>query len=209
LFSEEMQRKQIASKVGARITHSEAFTTKSLEKAWKQYPVPLIIESHAAGSSSVDFLRQRCVEVAAGRKIVAVVVDYLALLKSHNKEKYDKLEDVTTGLKHRLAVSVGCPVWSAVQPRRNIGSNDGRQVRAVDAGDQYQLPVYEMGDISECWAIPQIVDYMVSINQNQSEKNSNPIKARLFKGKVRVLPPWAPKRDTLHCEVNYSVCEFL
>jgi len=203
-FSEEMSKQAVMAKCATRICRSEIYNQQMVKDNWPGN-VELVIESHATGTSTVGFLRDRIRRLVGNKKVVAIIIDYLGLLKGHARERFDNLAEVTLGLKGLLASNFECPVWTAVQPQRNA-SRENRNAKYIDGFD---LPVLTMADISECWAIPQITDYIISMNQTESERNTNPSCLRMYRAKVRWPSKDAPSMSTLMCNIDYATCQVL
>ena len=205
-FSEEMSKKAVMAKCAARLTGEQIFDLKALEESWPWKP-SLVIESHTMGTSTVDFLKSRVMKLAGGRRVIAIMVDYLGVMNSTYRERYDKLADIVIGLKGKLAKQFSCPVWSAVQPQRNP-SKDNRTPISGQVQD-VELPVLDMPDISECWAIPQVADYIISLNQTVGEANMSTPRVRLFKAKARWPSVDAPGVPLLMANFLYDVCQVI
>lgn len=173
-----------------------------------------IIESHPTGTMSVN---QLCVRIDhllstqdAYRKngsrlpLLAIICDYLALLRSEvDAPRYEQLSRIAVDLRG-MGGRYSCPVWSACQPQRN----PAREVSLTLPQHGRRLPVLGMQDVAECWAIPHVTDYMLSLNQTDQERNENPCKIRIHMAKARFPRKDAVHETTIGARVWYDRCTF-
>ena len=205
-FSEEMSKIMCATRLNRRIAHSSKPTV--IRKAWKSITSKVVVESHPTYTATVEYLEQRARHhrEQTGLPIVAIIVDYLALCRDRQGSKngrYDELSQITLKLRG-MAGELGCPVWTACQPTRG-SSRDSRWSPQLEAQANAAV-VLGMEDVSECWAIPQVADYLVSLNQTREERAASPPQVRVHVAAVRDPDPNAPTADTLGHIFDYEHC---
>lgn len=177
---------------------------------WDDYDEEKIFAYYApALAMTTDLIKSR-VEAdcsANGVTPVCVIVDHLSHLSSvvsnNASSKFDKVSDNVIRLKS-LAYELGCPIFTAAQPQRSP-VRDMRSVPSKGSGG-YCLG---MQDVAECWAIPQVADNLISINQTDDERNSLPVKARIHNAKTRIPRPGSSPRNTFEVTIDYAGCDFI
>ena len=177
---------------------------------WSKYNNEQVFAYYApALSMTTDLIKSRVEadSAANGVKPVCVIVDHLSHLSSvvtnNTSSKFDKVSDNVIRLKS-LSYELGCPIFTAAQPQRSP-VRDMRSVPSKGAGG-YCLG---MQDVAECWAIPQVADNLLSINQTDDERDNIPIKARIHNAKTRLPRPGGSLRNTFEVTIDYARCDFV
>jgi hypothetical protein len=208
-FSEEMGLGSCVGRYDRRVCRGA--TGRKKLKIWEALQGNLVIEAHPAKSSTVRFLENRvrkvCTELE--QDVVAVIIDAAYLLKSSREYNsgYDSQNEVIVGLRG-MAARLQTPIWTCVQPQRNA-AREVRQAR-TSLAIEHDLPLLDMHDVAECWAIPQTVDYLTSINQTTEERNMNPPQVRIHRCKVREVDPALKKRKTpFEVQADYDTSTFI
>lgn len=212
-FSEEMVQDAVGIKYFNHFTQGNS-TMAHRMKAFKKMEMPgrVIVESHPSGTSSVGFLIKRVEQIHKAYKktrgedlpITTIIIDYVGLLTAQMDARFDMLSEVIVSMR-AMGSYFSCPMWSAHQPRRPrpaMGGNMPTNMQAI------QFPVLEMADVSECWAIPQVVDLLISLNQTKEEAEALPVQARMHRAKARWPKPDAPRKLTYGVTINYEDCVF-
>ena len=186
-----------------------ALVTKYMD-GWTNYSdEPIFVYYSPAGSVTMDIIKTR-VEADAemnGVKPAVVIVDHLTHLATTGSDKgSSKFEKISDNVIRMRAVGfeLGCPVWTAMQPQRS----PVRDMRSVPSrgGAGYCLG---MQDVAECWAVPQVTDNLLSINQTDDERDNIPIKARVHNAKTRKPRPNCTPRHTIDVTIDYGKCDFV
>lgn len=116
-----------------------------------------------------------------------VIVDYLELMMSrhghYNKDEYQRQKHVATELRG-LAKNEDVLVFTATQTNRS-----GTTEENID-----------LKNSSESFGKTMPLDYIISLNQSDEERQHNPPKMRFFVAKNRN----GMKHQTVHCEVYYD-----
>lgn len=213
-FSEEIRMSNVAMKYIRHITNDHTVKPSNVEKAYKRIRKlikgDIVIESHSTGTSTVPYLTsrvERILDEIKYDKPLAIIVDYAALLYSAKESRYDAISQVIIGLR-KMACDFDCPIWTASQPQR-APARDIRQPpvqldRMIDA-----LPVLGLSDVAECWAIPQVADVVLSLNQTREEREQKIPQARLHNAKTREPLENAPVNLTIPLKCDYGTCTFI
>lgn len=198
-FSEEMSAPLVAPKFYRRIVMSNNYKIADVVEQANIYPSRVIIECHARCTSNISFLENRVSDIChkLGKKPITILVDYVGVLKNTKPDRYESMNDNICGLA-RMASVFACPVWTAAQPQRAPAKMSRSSV-------DDNPPVLDMFDIGECWAIPQVVDYLVSLNQTLDERAKGI--ARLFKAKVRIPISAANPASVMKVSIDYALCK--
>ena len=198
-FSEEMSMASVLRKYMSR------FDAPDIQKLKDKGG--LVIESHASGTSTVPFLKSRVINLLNGRKPLAIVVDYLAIMQRGKQSGYDSLSDIVVDLRG-MAGYFGCPVWTGSQPQRTAFRDFNNMNTMLK---NFKPPVLGMADVAECWAIPHVSDYVVSLNQTEDEKEMDIPEVRVHGAKVRIpidIKNFDKKKleRTIKAQVDYGKC---
>jgi replicative DNA helicase len=214
-FSEEMKASSVTAKYAACLSNMKLngrmqnAAIRKFNREVSKAKGSLVIESHATGTSTVQYLEHRARELlrkSEAKRITAVIVDYAGLLRtlsSGQMSRFDSLSKIVVALRG-MAINLGCPVWTGSQPQRNP-TRDMQQALHLANMD---LPVLGMADVGECWAIPQVADYLISLNQTQKERESKPPIVRVHRAKVREPIENAVDDFTITQRVDYATCIF-
>lgn len=139
-----------------------------------------------------------------GENPACVIVDHISHLAPSSgyaaSSKFDKMSENVLQLK-AIAHELNCPVWSASQPQRGA-TRDMRSVPASGTGGY----VLGMQDIAECWAIPQVADTIISLNQTETEREQDPVMVRIHAAKIRNPRPNAVRIHTIPATIDYARC---
>lgn len=160
-------------------------------------------------SMTVQRIRQIVESESAttGDTPAVVIVDHISHLGNptggNAMSKYDKMSENVLLLKG-LAHDLKCPVWTASQPQRG-STRDMRSVSSSNSGGY----VLGMQDVAECWAIPQVADTLISLNQTDAERECTPPKCRAHAAKIRNPKPDQMRMHTVQTCVDYARCSFL
>ena len=208
-FSEEMGLGSVVGRYDRRVGRGARGRAKL--KLWESLMGNIVVEAHPAKTATVGMLEERVTTVCGELNMdpIAILVDAAYLLKSSGNytSSYDSQNEVIIGLR-AMAARLFSPVWTCVQPQRN----SARAVREARlAGDfDSALPLLDMHDVAECWAIPQTVDYLVSLNQSTEERNMKPPRVRLNRCKVReVDKSLGDTEPVLEAQADYDTCTFI
>jgi replicative DNA helicase len=119
-----------------------------------------------------------------------VILDYLDLMisrnKNYNETDYTRQKYVANEIRG-FAKNENVLIFTATQTNRSGNSTGESQVANLNS-------------VAESYAKQFSMDYIVSINQSDSERSANPARFRFFIAKNRN----GPKHQTITCEVNYS-----
>lgn len=117
-----------------------------------------------------------------------VIVDYLDLMISRhagfNKDDYSSQKHVANELRG-FAKNEEVLVFTATQTNRSAASGE---------------EVADLSKVAESFAKQFSLDYIVSLNQTQSERKMTPPRIRMFVAKNRN----GPKHETITCSVDYD-----
>lgn len=123
-----------------------------------------------------------------GWKPDVIVIDYLDLMLSRepefNKRDYDRQKHVANEVRG-LAKNENVLIYTATQTNRT--------------GTSGSEPI-ELNQAAESFAKQFSLDYVVSLNQTQSERRSVPPRIRMFIAKNRN----GPKNETVDCVIEYD-----
>jgi len=141
---------------------------------------------------------------ATGERPACVIVDHISHLASEPgmaaANKFDRMSESVLKLK-AMAHELDCPVWTAAQPQRGA-TRDMRSVPASGTGGY----VLGMQDVAECWAIPQVADAIISLNQTEVEREEEPPSVRVHAAKIRNPRPNALRLLTIPATIDYARC---
>jgi hypothetical protein len=116
------------------------------------------------------------------------VIDYMDLMvsrnKDYNKDDYSRQKHVANELRG-LARNENLLLFTATQTNRSASSGE---------------EVADLSQAAESFAKQFSLDYIVSLNQTQSERKAMPPRMRMFVAKNRN----GPKHVTISCAVNYE-----
>lgn len=122
-----------------------------------------------------------------GWKPDTIIIDYMDLMvsknKSYNKDDYTRLKHVAAEVRG-LAKNENALVFTATQTNR--GGMEGGLI--------------DMSKTAESFGKQFALDYVISLNQSQDERNQDPAQMRFFVAKNRN----GPKNLTITCEINYK-----
>lgn len=122
-----------------------------------------------------------------GWKPDVIVIDYMDLMvsknKSYNKDDYTRLKHVATEVRG-LAKNENVLIFTATQTNR--GGMDGGLI--------------DLNKTSESFGKQFALDYIISLNQSQDERNQDPAQMRFFIAKNRN----GPKHVTITCDIDYK-----
>lgn len=125
-----------------------------------------------------------------GWKPDVVVLDYLELMVSrnphYNKDDYTRQKHVSTEIRG-LAKNEKVVIYTATQTNRS--GSGGNEDEPVD-----------LNKSAESYGKNMPLDYVVSLNQSDRERQSIPPRLRLYIAKNRN----GPKHDTIECTINYN-----
>ncbi len=144
---------------------------------------------------------------ASSGRPACIIVDHISHLSppaggTGGMSKYDRMSENVLLLK-ALAHTFKCPVWTASQPQRG-STRDMRSVPSSGTGGY----VLGMQDVAECWAIPQVADTIISINQTDAEREADPVLCRLHAAKVRNPKPNRYRVHTVQSTIDYAHCNY-
>lgn len=126
-----------------------------------------------------------------GWKPDVVILDYMDLMVSrnpaYNKDDYTRQKHVANEIRG-LAKNESVLVFTATQTNRG-GANGEEIVDLTKAAESYGKQFS--------------VDYVVSLNQSNSDRQSTPPRLRFFVAKNRN----GPKHETITCEINYDTMQ--
>lgn len=196
-FSEEMSMPTVLDKYMNRmgITRLEELRKKG----------GLVIESHPSGTSTVPFLKSRIINLLNGRRLIAVVVDYIGIMQGSKQSRYESLSEIVVDLRG-MAGYFGCPVWTGSQPQRAPFKDFNSTPTALK---NFKPPVLGMADVAECWAIPHVSDYIISLNQTEEEKEKDIPEVRVHGAKVRIPHKGLKAERTIKAQIDYGRCRIL
>jgi len=197
-FSEEMSMVSVLNKYMARLGCEDLNELKNLGG--------LVIESHASGTSTIPFLKSRIINLLNGRRPLCIIIDYLAILQRNSGTSgYDSLSQSVVEMRG-LAGYFGCPCWTGSQPQRGGFKEVNTNIQLKN----FKPPVLGMSDVAECWAIPHVSDYVVSMNQTDEEKEKEIPEMRIHRAKARIPNEQVGKKKvelTVSVQVNYPTCQ--
>ena len=213
-FSEEIRGLSIHGKYARRLTGDPDSGHGRDDLAKIKLPGRLVIESHPTGTSTFDFFRSRINKFMQDTNLpmTAIILDYLALCKGCNESMFESLAELVIRAR-AMAIEYMVPLWSACQPQRNPmkevqGGMPSFATKIKSLGSNSQ-PVLGMADVSQCWAIPHVVDYLISLNQTRDEKEKTPEEVRIHRAKVRE-PKHKPEHNvTIKSQVDYAISTFV
>jgi replicative DNA helicase len=117
-----------------------------------------------------------------------VILDYMDLMVSrnpaYNKDDYTRQKHVANEIRG-LAKNENVLVFTATQTNRGGASEEG---------------VADLTKAAESFGKQFSLDYVISLNQNRSDRQQTPPRLRLFVAKNRN----GPKHETITCEINYD-----
>lgn len=178
-----------------QLVEKKEFVTRMMEQFKRTYNKRLFIHEMPPDECSVnhiyalvDVLKKR-----DGWKPDVIVLDYLDLMisrnKAYNKDDYTRQKHVATEVRG-LAKNENVLVFTATQTNRSGAESDER------AGAK----MVDLTKAAESFGKQFPLDYVISLNQNMSEREAMPPRLRLYVAKNRN----GPKHDTITCEINYN-----
>lgn len=127
-----------------------------------------------------------------GWKPDVIILDYLDLMMSrhdpYNDNDYLRQKHVANEIRG-LAKNENVLIFTATQTNRS-GASGGA------SGNE----VIDLNKAAESFAKQFSLDYVISLNQNQSERKAKPARIRLFVAKNRN----GPKHETIDCTIQYD-----
>lgn len=118
-----------------------------------------------------------------------LVLDYLELMtsrqKEYNRDEYLRQKHVATEVRG-LARNEGLLIFSATQTNRSGSDPNGPDIKVDQMAESYGK------------AMP--TDYVVSLNQSESERDAEPPRIRFYVAKNRN----GPTGETVSCTINYN-----
>ena len=214
-FSEELSKAAVTKKYLRRLginyeTCAEHSVYDLVTSKMAELKGTIIVESHPSGTSTVPYISRRVEALLRENSIMeqprAIIVDYAALMRDKiDGSRYDMLSSIIVKLR-QMAGEFGCPVWTATQPQRSP-ARDSRS--AISVNDVRVLPVLGMADVAECWAIPQVTDYLISLNQTDAEREADPSIVRVYPAKIREPNDETCKPRVAKYAIRYSTCQIM
>lgn len=169
-FSLEVDRKRLAARLYSSLLYRKgadltSITKEEAEAIFADYKGGDIrIKNYQANSASCNDFANYLMDLYAteGFKPDFIVIDYILITSTNNKRNDDNMyayyKTVTEEMRN-LATQFNCPVFTAAQINRN-GMGDKGGTKGVVTSK----------DLSESRAILDTADYLLIINQTDSEK---------------------------------------
>lgn len=130
-----------------------------------------------------------------GWKPDVIILDYMDLMVSrndyYNKDDYNRQKHVANEIRG-LAKNENILIFTATQTNRSAAGGD--EIKGVP-----KAPV-DLNKAAESFAKQFSLDYVVSLNQSNSERKSVPPRIRLFVAKNRN----GPRHQTVECTIEYN-----
>jgi len=183
----------LGSLVGVDINNikdHEDYARRVLKQTGASYKKKLCIYELPPDECSVDHIYAVVdnLKRSKGWKPDVIILDYLELMvsrvKDYNREEYTRQKHVATEVRG-LAKNEGVIVFTATQTNRS---------------GQGTAELIDLNKSAESYGKNMPLDYVVSLNQTDQERQAEPPRLRFFVAKNRN----GPKHETISCEIDYS-----
>jgi replicative DNA helicase len=172
------------------INDHEEYARRVVKQTGASYKKKLCIYELPPDECSVDHIYAVVdnLKRSKGWKPDVIILDYLELMvsrvKDYNREEYTRQKHVATEVRG-LAKNEGVLVFTATQTNR---SGQGTE------------ELIDLNKSAESYGKNMPLDYVVSLNQTDQERQAEPPRLRFFVAKNRN----GPKHGTISCEIDYS-----
>ncbi len=126
-----------------------------------------------------------------------IVIDYLDLMMSrnphYNKDDYTRQKHVSNEIRG-LAKNENALVFTATQTNRSGAESNTYEKNGKHSG------MVDLTKAAESFGKSFSIDYVVSINQTESDRQMKPPRIRLYIAKNRN----GPKHETISCTIDYN-----
>lgn len=183
----------LGSLVGVDINNirdHEDYARRVLKQTGASYKKKLCIYELPPDECSVDHIYAIVdnLKRSKGWKPDVIILDYLELMvsriKEYNREEYTRQKHVATEVRG-LAKNENVLVFTATQTNRS---------------GQGTAELIDLNKSAESYGKNMPLDYVVSLNQTDQERQAEPPRLRFFVAKNRN----GPKHETISCEIDYS-----
>jgi len=172
------------------IKDHEDYARRVLKQTGASYKKKLCIYELPPDECSVDHIYAVVdnLKRSKGWKPDVIILDYLELMvsrvKDYNREEYTRQKHVATEVRG-LAKNEDVLIFTATQTNRS---------------GQGSAELIDLNKSAESYGKNMPLDYVVSLNQTDQERQAEPPRLRFFVAKNRN----GPKHQTISCEIDYS-----